>query len=168
MLLLWIVLGSAIAETPRPSPPSVPVSVTLPDGVSVAPVARELVSSSRSSAVMFTVSGRPSIEDGLLKVTGVLKNEGRKQARVFLADEPHTGGPFVLVPRGAVYNGTKTEGTRSPMELSLPPGGQVVYESGLVLTDWTWPEGGAEVDWQFQFWTEPVAGTIPGKLSPPK
>ena len=164
-MLLWIL--TALAQTPEP--PTLLVGATFPEGVAPAPVAREMVTGERSADVRFEIVGKPEIRDGdVLVVTGALINGGRKPAKVYLAADPSQGSPFVLGPRGVTWRGTPpSERPAAPHELTLPPGQQVVYQSGLRLSAWEWPADGAEIDWSFRFWTDPASGTLPGKLQPP-
>ena len=98
---------------------------------------------------------------------GVLVNEGSKQVQVFLESDKHRKGPFLLHPKDVSYKKDAPEGRVSPMEVSLPPGGQVVFRSALVLDEWDWPASGAAVHWSFHFWGSEETGTLPGLLSPP-
>lgn len=165
----WMLLAPlAVAGPSTGATPSVRVPVTLPEGVVVSPTARELATKPRSSAVTFSVEGRPEIRDGRLVVRGTLVNAGTRAVSVFLTDAPETGGPFVLTPRGATFRAPLPEGKVAPEEWVLPAGARVPFESALVLADWDWPAGGAEIDWTFRFWLEPVTGTLDGRLSPPK
>ncbi len=135
----------------------------LPEGVTSAPVARELVKP-KPASVGFAIEGRPEIEGERLIVRGVLANDGKKPAAVYL----EAGGTLTLEPRGATPVAPAPERSRSPEEWVLPPGARVPFEATLELSAWTWPEDAAEVGWRFGFWDDPATGTLPGRLSPPK
>lgn len=171
-MLLILACLSGFAGPVAGETPTVRTELPLPDGVTSSPVAREMALKPRSAAVKFSIDGKPEIRDGQLVVRGVLVNEGSKPAVVHVVSAPHTGGPFLLVPRGATFQpppdrGVMPEVSPSPQELTLPAGARVPYESALRLGSWRFPEGGAEIDWSFQFWTDPVKGTLPGRLAPP-
>ncbi len=143
----------------------------LPPGVTASPVAREMAHKPRGAEVTFALDGRPELKDGRLVVRGVLANGGSRAAVVYVA-ETTTGGPFVLSPRGATPRPLAAPAPPPPppwpVELVLPPGARVPYESEIVLEAWELPPGGAEIDWTFQFWTSPVKGTLEGRLQPAK
>ena len=167
---VWVFAGPMATETP-----TVRTTLPLPPGVESSLVAREMVTA-RSEAVRFSLDGKPKIVDGRLVVRGVLENTSSRSTKVYVVSAPSTGGPFLLTPRGATFAPPPPteaapalpEVPPSPEELVLPAKAKVPVESALILSSWTWPEGGAEIDWSFQFWTDPVTGTLPGRLAPPK
>ena len=172
MLLLWIATHLALASEPSPEAsaavaPTHVVAVELPQGVTVEPTARELARKGQPKGVTFTVPGKPTIDGERLVVEGVLHNTGSRDAKVFLSSDKHREGPFLLIPREVPYKREAPGGRVSPSEVVLPPGAKAVFRSAIVLEDWSWPEGGAPVDWVFHFWGAEAKGSLPGMLSPP-
>lgn len=166
----WLALGVAWSGEPQ----TVAFPATLPPGVTANPTARELAKP-RPSGVTFAVEGPPAVRDGVLVFRGVLANPTGKAATVHLVSAAGSGGPLRLAPRGVAYRADPADpapavGSRSPLEVTLPAGSQVVYEAGLRLDRWAWPEGGGdvEIDWTFDFWSEPQTGTVSGRLQPRK
>lgn len=173
MSAAWWWVALALAGPVRSEVPSQPLSQTLPPGVTSALVSRELVAP-RPPTVTLAVDPRPVLRDGLLVVRAVVRNTGTRPAKAYLVSAPHTGGPFLLIPRGIAFNPPPLsaehpgipETLPCPMELALPAGAEVVYESALRMDRYAWPASGAvDLDWAFAWWDEPAKGTLPGQLA---
>jgi hypothetical protein len=167
---MWLWWAVAWAGEPQ----TVAFPPVLPAGVTATVVARELVRP-KPAGVAFEVEGKPVVRDGVLVFRGALVNPSSRAVTVHVASAADSGGPFRLAPRGIAYvpdpaSPLPRPGSRTPVEVVLPAGARVPYEAGLRMDRWAWPEGGGDidVDWTFEFWSEPATGSVAGRLQPRK